>query len=185
MKKIHVCPNDCIIYWGKHKNNISCPTCDTSRYKKIDSLEELGSNEKTQIHAKVFWYFHVIPWLDRLYDNQASAKLLCWHVEERKKDGKLRHPADASQWREIDSKYEIFAKESRNIRFALSTDGMNPFGNMTTTHSTWPVLLSIYNLPPWLCIKRNSVHHVVSIDPWTKTAGQWYWCVPWARYYPW
>jgi hypothetical protein len=60
-EKIHVCPNDCIIYWGKHKNNISCPTCDISRYKKIDSLEELGSNEKKKIHAKVFWYFPVIP----------------------------------------------------------------------------------------------------------------------------
>jgi hypothetical protein len=156
-EKIHVCPNDCIIYWGKHKNNISCPTCDTSRYKKIDNLEELGSNEKKKIPAKVFWYFPVIPRLERLFANPASAKLLRWHADERKKDGKLRHPADASQWREIDSKYEIFAKESRNIRFALSTDGMNPFGNMTTTHSTWPVLLSIYNLPPWLCIKRKYI----------------------------
>ena len=99
----------------------------------------------------------MIPRLERLFANPASAKLLCWHADERKKDGKLRHPADASQWREIDNKYIIFAKESRNIRFALSTDGMNPFGNMTTTHSTWPVLLSIYNLPPWLCIKRKYI----------------------------
>ena len=45
----------------------------------------------------------------------------------------------------------------RNIRFALSTDGMNPFGNMNSSHSTWPVTLCIYNLPPWLCMKRKYI----------------------------
>ena len=32
---------------------------------------------------------------------------------------------------------------------------MNPFGNLSTNHSSWPVLLVIYNLPPWLCMKRK------------------------------
>ena len=30
---------------------------------------------------------------------------------------------------------------------------MNPYGNMNTSHSTCHVLLSIMNLPPWLCNK--------------------------------
>ena len=30
---------------------------------------------------------------------------------------------------------------------------MNPFGNLSTSHSSWPVLLMIYNFPPWLCMK--------------------------------
>ena len=34
---------------------------------------------------------------------------------------------------------------------------MNPFGNLSTSHSSWPVLLMIYNLPPWLCMKRKYV----------------------------
>ncbi|XP_028193232.1 uncharacterized protein LOC114378827 [Glycine soja] len=34
---------------------------------------------------------------------------------------------------------------------------MNPFGTLTTNHSSWPVLLFIYNLPPWLCMKRKYV----------------------------
>jgi hypothetical protein len=45
--------------------------------------------------------------------------------------------------------------ESRNIRFALSTDGMNPFGENRTVHSTWPVILVVYNFPTWLCHKRK------------------------------
>jgi len=32
---------------------------------------------------------------------------------------------------------------------------MNPFGNMSTNQSSWPVLQVIYNLPPGLCMKRK------------------------------
>ncbi|KAD4177998.1 hypothetical protein E3N88_26589 [Mikania micrantha] len=28
---------------------------------------------------------------------------------------------------------------------------------MSSRHSTWPVLLCIYNLPPWLCMKRKYI----------------------------
>ena len=28
---------------------------------------------------------------------------------------------------------------------------------MSTTYSTWPVMLVPYNLPPWLCMKRSSL----------------------------
>jgi hypothetical protein len=51
--------------------------------------------------------------------------------------------------------------ESRNIRFSLSTDGMNPFGENMTVHSTWPVILAMYNIPTWLCHKRK--YHMLSI----------------------
>jgi hypothetical protein len=34
----------------------------------------------------------------------------------------------------------------------MSTDGMNPF-MYSSTHSTWPIVLTILNLPPWLCNK--------------------------------
>src|SRR5437762_5232114 len=32
---------------------------------------------------------------------------------------------------------------------------MNPFGDMSSSHSTWPVVLSILNIPSWLCMKRK------------------------------
>ena len=34
---------------------------------------------------------------------------------------------------------------------------MNPLSNLTTTHSSWLVLLMIYNLPPSLCMKRKYI----------------------------
>jgi hypothetical protein len=81
---------------------------------------------------------------------------MTWHADRpEKSDGKLRHPSDAQQWRTFDSKHKEFRDEKRNIWFALNTNGMNPFGGRSSPHSTWPVLMTIYNLPPWLCHKRN------------------------------
>jgi hypothetical protein len=41
------------------------------------------------------------------------------------------------------------------MRFGLSTDGMNPFGEMTNPHNTSLVILSLYNIPSWLIHKRK------------------------------
>jgi hypothetical protein len=30
---------------------------------------------------------------------------------------------------------------------------MNPFSDLNSSHSTWPVILTIYNLPPYQCLK--------------------------------
>jgi hypothetical protein len=46
-----------------------------------------------------------------------------------------------------------FAKDARNIRLGLASDGFNPFGMQNVTYTTWPVILIPYNLPPWLLEK--------------------------------
>jgi hypothetical protein len=83
---------------------------------------------------------------------------LRWHDEGRKdlkKDGKFRHPTDAAQWGNINNNFPWFDEDVRSIRFDMSTDGVNPFGNQSSTHRTWHVVLSLYNLPPWLCKKQK------------------------------
>ena len=87
------------------------------------------NNVLERIPAKVMWYAPIIPRLKRLFRNKDHAKLLRWHKEDCKVDNMLRHPADGSQWRAIDREFSEFANEARNLRFALSTDGMNPFGS--------------------------------------------------------
>ena len=73
-------------------------------------------------------------------------------------DGKLRAPTDGSQWRKIERKYwDEFASDPRNVWFALSADGINPFGEQSSNHSTWPMTLCMYNLPPWMCMKRKFI----------------------------
>ncbi|XP_066160022.1 uncharacterized protein, partial [Oryza sativa Japonica Group] len=158
--KIHACPNDCILYRGEEYENLeACPVCKALRYKirRDDPGEVDGQLTKKRIPAKVMWYFPIIPRLRRLFRNKGNARMLRWHAEERQQDGMLRHPADGSQWRNIDRKFKEFGKDARNIWFGLSTDGMNPFGEMSSGHSTWPVTMCIYNLPPWLCMKRKYI----------------------------
>ena len=93
-----------------------------------------------------------------------------WNKEERKQDNMLRHSIDGSQWRKVDRTFSTFANDARNIRFGLSTDGMNPFGEQSSGHSTWLVTLCIYNLTPWLCMKRKFIMMPVLI-PGPKQPG--------------
>ena len=133
VERIHACPNDCILYRKEYADMHVCPVCKASRYKRKNTAKV-----KQGPPAKMLWYLPVIPRLKRLFANRKEARLLRWHSEERKKDGKLRHPADSVQWRNFDRRFDEFGAEPRNIRLGLSTDGMNPFGNMSSRHSTWP-----------------------------------------------
>jgi len=69
----------------------------------------------------------------------------------------LRHPADGEAWKDFDRRYPDFEKDSRNVRLGLASDGFNPFRNLSSKHSTWPVMLIPYNLPPWICMKQTSL----------------------------
>ena len=102
----------------------------------------------------------VVPTRDRLraiFGNPKDAKLMSWHASDEctKDDGKLRHPSDGKQWKRFNAKFQKFGDEVRNVRFTLSTDGMKSFGDLSSSHNTWPVILTIYNLHPWLCQKRR------------------------------
>jgi len=89
------------------------------------------------------------------FANVNDAKNLTWHANGRKCDRLLRHATDSPQWKKIDSLYHEFGRDPRNLKLGLATDGMNPYGNLSSTHSSWPVLLIIYNLSYWLCMKRK------------------------------
>ncbi|GKC29203.1 hypothetical protein Tco_1036497 [Tanacetum coccineum] len=54
---------------------------------------------------------------------------------------------------EFDQIHAPFAAEPRNVRLGLCTDGFTPFGMSSTSYSCWPVIVTPYNLPPWLCMK--------------------------------
>ncbi|WVZ81326.1 hypothetical protein U9M48_028716 [Paspalum notatum var. saurae] len=125
VQKIHACPNDYILYRHDYKDLESCSMCKASRYKiKHDDPGDVeGESSRKRVPAKVMW-------------NKKHAKVIRWHKEERKQDNMLRHPADGSQWRKIDRTYPEFAEDARNIRFGLNTDGMNPFSEMSSSHST-------------------------------------------------
>jgi hypothetical protein len=92
VEKIHTCSNDYILYCGdEYKDLDACPKCEVPRYK------EGPSEEGTKTRGgpiNVVWYFPIAPQLHRLFACAKSAKLLCWHGEERKKDTMIRHPTN-------------------------------------------------------------------------------------------
>jgi hypothetical protein len=120
-----------------------------------DTCVDVDNNQR-KVPALVMWYLLVIDHLKRLFSNSKNIKLMTWHTDRPDRDDwKLQHPSGARQWKTFDANHEEFCNETRNIRFVLSIDGMNPFGERSSTHSTWPVILTIYNLPPWPCHKRK------------------------------
>lgn len=144
--KIDACQNDCILYWGENADALQCPVCGLSRWKDI-------GNQK-RIPRKILRHFPLKPRLQRLYMSKKIAKEMRWHKEKRIDDGIMRHPADSMAWKAFDEKHQLFAADSRNIRLGLASDGFQPYGNMSSSHSIWPVVLVPYNLPPWLCMKH-------------------------------
>ena len=81
---------------------------------------------------------------------------MVWHNTGTSTDGMMYHPVDGKSWQEFDKRYPEFAKEPRNVRLGLAADGFNPFGNFNNNYSIWPVILTTYNTPPWICMKESS-----------------------------
>lgn len=162
-EKIHACPNDCMIYWGPREKKQSCHVCNAPWYKtpnRGSRDEEVGENAKTNKlvkHelAKVLRYFPLILRLKRIYSCATSAKDMRWHYVDRTKDGKLRYLANGLACKDFDTQYPEFALDPRSVRLGLASDGFNPFHTMSSTYSTWPVMLIPCNLPPWLCMKQH------------------------------
>ncbi|GJR03576.1 reverse transcriptase domain-containing protein [Tanacetum coccineum] len=94
-----------------------------------------------KVPKKVLRYFSIIPRLQRLYKSSHTAKEMTWHAT-----GKCTEPG-------------------------LFADGFNPFGNLSQAYSMWPVILTTYNLPPWLCMKESSFMLTLLI-PGPKSSGK-------------
>ena len=107
--------------------------------------------------TKVLWYFFLIPRFKGMFQSPQTAENVSWHANHQIKDGKLCHPVDSPVWHLIDSKWPDFGQEPRNLGLALSTDGVNLHSTLNTTYSCWPVMLVIYNLPSWMCMKRKFI----------------------------
>ncbi|KAL6225022.1 hypothetical protein ACLB2K_003876 [Fragaria x ananassa] len=141
-----------LLRYGIKQHYTVCPKCKTLRWKTQGGKGD--KKNKKKIPWKVLRYFPLTPRLQRLFMSSMTASIMRWHSEEHVKDGELRHPADSEAWKHFDQTHESFNVDSRNVRLGLATDGFNPYGNMSANHSTWPVLLFPYNIPPWKCMKE-------------------------------
>ncbi|GKC74500.1 hypothetical protein Tco_1120383 [Tanacetum coccineum] len=143
--------NDCFLFRGDANKDVHfCPVCNTSRWKDSNTPGK-------KVPKKVLRYFSIIPRLQRLYKSSHIAKEMTWHATGKcMEPGKMQHPVDGRAWKDFDTKYSNFTAEPRNVRLGLAADGFNPFGNLSQSYNMWPVILTTYNLPPWLCMNESS-----------------------------
>ncbi|GJW63583.1 CACTA transposable element [Tanacetum coccineum] len=80
-----------------------------------------------KVANKVVRYFPLTPRLQRMFNTKHIAKWMTWHATGQSKEN------------------------------GLAADGFNPFGMMSQNYSMWPVILTTYNTPPWMCMKETSL----------------------------
>ena len=141
---IHCCQCGKTLYWKENTNLDHCPKCQNSRYIP-------GSSS---IPTRVLRYFSVIKRLQRMFRCPELARHLRWHRTNHSADRKMRLVVDSEQWGFIENNFPVFSREDRNIRMGLALDGVNPHSHQSSKHSVWPVMLVLYNLPPYLVTKR-------------------------------
>jgi hypothetical protein len=86
-----------------------------------------------------------------------------YHAHNRSGDGVFRMPVDGSAFREIEEKWEDFKDEPCNVRISLTADGVNPFGEIRSIYSMWPIFVINNNIPPWMSIKREHIMMTVIV----------------------
>ncbi|XP_049374826.1 uncharacterized protein LOC125839892 [Solanum verrucosum] len=149
VEKIDCCKIGCMLYLRKDSDLINCKFCSHPRFKRS---KHQRSKKKTNISYKKTYYFPLTPRLQRLYVSNATAKHMRWH-SEHERDGVMHHPSDSPSWKHFDQTYPHSASEVRNVRLGLSTDGFQPFGQSGQQYSSWPMIVTTYNLPHWMCMK--------------------------------
>ncbi|XP_057770744.1 uncharacterized protein LOC130990533 [Salvia miltiorrhiza] len=151
-QRIDCCPNNCMLYWEDDRDLVQCKYCGESRYK--NNNRDSRSSGKTLVAAKRMFYFPLTPRLQRLFASKATAANMRWHASSID-DGVMRHPSDSPAWKHLNDIFPDFTTEVRNVRLGLSTDGFQPFGQSGQQYSSWPVIVTPYNLPPWMCMKEQ------------------------------
>ncbi|XP_073049018.1 uncharacterized protein [Primulina eburnea] len=151
VEKIDACNNNCMIYWGVDEGLTECKICEHPRYKRSRSRSR--NPQKKGTPYKMMYYFPITPRLQRLYASKATASHMRWHNDHHFDGDTMTHPSDCAAWRHFDALHPSFSAEIRNVRLGLSTDGFQPFGQSGQQYSSWPIIVTPYNLPPWMCMK--------------------------------
>jgi hypothetical protein len=146
---INACPNEHIVYYGQYASKTECLQCLVSRYR-TDQVTK-------RVSRKVLRHIPIIPCLQRIFRCERIALFTNYHACNRSGDGFLRMPVDGSTFREIEEKWVDFKDEPRNVRLSLAVDGVNPFRELRSIYSMWPIFVINYNIPPWMSIKREHI----------------------------
>ncbi|XP_021740131.1 uncharacterized protein LOC110706520 [Chenopodium quinoa] len=146
-EKIHACPKGCMLFWKDDVNLSNCRVCGSERYSK--------TSKGSSVPLKVLIYFPITPRLQRLFATKNISAEMTWHASNPRVANTMAHPSDSDAWKHLDKTFPEFAPEPRNVRLGLCTDEFAPHGKFGGQYSCWPVILTPYNLPSSMCMKRQ------------------------------
>jgi len=144
-----MCPNFYIMYYLENTELTECRTCGHSRYKS-----KTGRG-KTLVACKKLRYFPITPRLQRLFILPKTAEHMTWHQSHDTVDGVMVHPSDDEAWKHFNRVHPYLSAQSRNVCLGLYTDRFNIFGSFVAFYSWWSVILTVYNLPPGMCMRSE------------------------------
>jgi len=136
-----------MFYYLENAELTECMTCGHSHYKPRTG------RGKTLVAYKKFRYFPITPRLQRLFMSPRTAAHMTWHQSYDAIDGVMVNPFNNEAWKHFNSVHLHFSAKSRNVRLGLCTDRFNPFRSFAAPYSCWPIILTIYNLPPGMCMR--------------------------------
>ena len=80
-----------------------------------------------------------------------------YHSRHISVDDVMQTPGDGSTFRYNEEIWPICKEEPRNVILSLAVDGVNPFGDIITNYSVWPVFVINNNLHPSMTVKREHI----------------------------
>jgi hypothetical protein len=72
-------------------------------------------------------------------------------------DGVMVHIFYCESCKQFNKVYSQFLMEPQNIYVCLYTYRFNPFGSFAAPYSCRPVILTVYNLPPGMCMRSEFI----------------------------
>ena len=149
-KKINSCINYFILYIDEYQDKVEFLECKENKYR---------TNVQCPIvPKKVLSHMPIIPRLQWVFCCKSLSQLMDWHANNRSKDWFMWILADSKALKHIEEKWtRKFKDEPCSIRFGLTIDEVCPFSFMTSNYSVWPVGLIVYNIPPWMSVRKENL----------------------------
>ncbi|WVZ52147.1 hypothetical protein U9M48_003235 [Paspalum notatum var. saurae] len=140
-EKIDMCLDGCMLFCDDHVDKKKCLYCSKGRY--VEVINEDGDQVTMAVAQKQLRSFPMAPRFKQLFLSTKTCEPMRWPKEGvRDNPGFMGHPADSDAWKALDEFDPEFAKDARNIRFGLATDGFIPFGQSAASYSCWPMFVT-------------------------------------------
>jgi hypothetical protein len=88
-----------------------------------------------------------------LFMSLKTTEHMTWHQSHDAVDGVMVHSSNSEVWKHFNNVHSHFLSEWRNIHLGLCTNGFNLFGLFAAPYFCLQIILTVYNLPPGMCLR--------------------------------